>query len=121
MHSYKTCTLYVLCTRTDTTREPRKGEEHGKNYYFVHHDDMMQEIASNLYLEYGTHEHAMYGTKLETIRHIHDRGLMAILDVEPQVWPRCISVMVLIPILVLCWNFQCVFQRAALVSICCRF
>ena len=46
---------------------------------------MMSDIAANEYLEYGTHEDAMYGTKLETIRHIHEQGLMAILDVEPQV------------------------------------
>lgn len=32
----------------------------------------------------GTHEDAMYGTKLETIRKIHQDGQMAILDVEPQ-------------------------------------
>lgn len=46
---------------------------------------MMADIAANEYLEYGTHEDAMYGTKLETIRQIHGAGLMAILDVEPQV------------------------------------
>lgn len=38
-----------------------------------------------LFLFYvGTHEDAMYGTKLETIRKIHQEGRMAILDVEPQ-------------------------------------
>ena len=46
----------------------------------------MRDIAANEYLEYGTHEDAMYGTKLETIRQIHAQGLMAILDVEPQVF-----------------------------------
>lgn len=45
----------------------------------------MAEIAGNQYLEYGTHEDAMYGTKLETIKQIHEVNLMAILDVEPQV------------------------------------
>jgi calcium/calmodulin-dependent serine protein kinase len=45
---------------------------------------MMRDIANNEYLEYGTHEDAMYGTKLETIRNINRQGLMAILDVEPQ-------------------------------------
>lgn len=67
---------------------------------------MMADIAANEYLEYGrnsmvyysctqvfsfcgfidagTHEDAMYGTKLETIRKIHQDGKMAILDVEPQ-------------------------------------
>ncbi|KAB0389744.1 hypothetical protein E2I00_006344 [Balaenoptera physalus] len=70
-----------------TTRPPKKDEENGKNYYFVSHDQMMQDISNNEYLEYGSHEDAMYGTKLETIRKIHEQGLIAILDVEPQVMP----------------------------------
>lgn len=65
---------------------------------------MMADIGANEYLEYGvyispylnhvcavtislcagTHEDAMYGTKLDTIRRIHTDGKMAILDVEPQ-------------------------------------
>ncbi|XP_030916046.1 peripheral plasma membrane protein CASK isoform X6 [Geospiza fortis] len=67
-----------------TTRPPKKDEENGKNYYFVSHDQMMQDISNNEYLKYGSHEDAMYGTKLETIRKIHEQGLIAILDVEPQ-------------------------------------
>ncbi|XP_021375571.1 peripheral plasma membrane protein CASK-like isoform X9 [Mizuhopecten yessoensis] len=67
-----------------TTRPPRETETNGKNYYFVTHEKMMQDIAANQYLEYGTHEESMYGTKLDTIRSIHDKGLMGILDVEPQ-------------------------------------
>ncbi|XP_029788360.1 peripheral plasma membrane protein CASK-like isoform X3 [Suricata suricatta] len=67
-----------------TTRPPKKDEENGKNYYFVSHDQMMQDISNNEYLEYGSHEDAMYGTKLEAIRKIHEQGLIAILDVEPQ-------------------------------------
>ena len=45
----------------------------------------MADIEANKYLEYGTHEGAMYGTKLDTIRDIIDQGVTAILDVEPQV------------------------------------
>ncbi|XP_044261759.1 peripheral plasma membrane protein CASK isoform X3 [Tribolium madens] len=67
-----------------TTRQPRADEENGRNYFFVSHDEMMADIAANEYLEYGTHEDAMYGTKLDTIRKIHQEGKMAILDVEPQ-------------------------------------
>ncbi|XP_076172772.1 peripheral plasma membrane protein CASK isoform X2 [Ptiloglossa arizonensis] len=67
-----------------TTRPPRNDEENGRNYYFVSHDEMMADITANEYLEYGTHEEAMYGTKLETIRKIHEEGRVAILDVEPQ-------------------------------------
>lgn len=61
------------------------GEEDGKNYYFVSAEEMIAAIEANKYLEYGTHEGAMYGTKLDTITAIIDRGLGAILDVEPQV------------------------------------
>ncbi|XP_024084788.1 peripheral plasma membrane protein CASK isoform X1 [Cimex lectularius] len=67
-----------------TTRPPRNDEENGRTYYFVSNDEMMTDIAANEYLEYGSHEDAMYGTKLETIRKIHGEGSVAILDVEPQ-------------------------------------
>ncbi|XP_062258168.1 peripheral plasma membrane protein CASK isoform X1 [Platichthys flesus] len=67
-----------------TTRPPKKDEDDGKNYFFVSHDQMMQDISNNEYLEYGSHEDAMYGTRLETIRKIHQQGHVAILDVEPQ-------------------------------------
>ncbi|XP_060774398.1 peripheral plasma membrane protein CASK-like [Neoarius graeffei] len=67
-----------------TTRPPKKDEENGKNYYFVSQDQMMQDISNNEYLEYGSHEDAMYGTRLETIRKIHKQSMISILDVEPQ-------------------------------------
>lgn len=50
---------------------------------------MLADIQANEYLEYGTHEECMYGTKLETIRAIHRTGKLAILDVEPQVSIKC--------------------------------
>lgn len=79
---YKCIPHYLI----DTTRLPRPTEENGRNYYFVTQEEMMSDITANEYLEYGTHEDAMYGTKLETIRRIHKDGKIAILDVEPQVF-----------------------------------
>uniref|UniRef100_A0A914KY24 Uncharacterized protein n=1 Tax=Meloidogyne incognita TaxID=6306 RepID=A0A914KY24_MELIC len=67
-----------------TTRPPRRDEIDGKHYFFVSNDQMLADIQANDYLEYGTHEECLYGTKLETIRSIHRTGKMAILDVEPQ-------------------------------------
>ncbi|GMT04814.1 hypothetical protein PENTCL1PPCAC_26988 [Pristionchus entomophagus] len=67
-----------------TTRPARKDEVDGKHYFFVSNDHMLTDIQNNEYLEYGTHEESMYGTKLETIRNIHRSGKIAILDVEPQ-------------------------------------
>lgn len=58
----------------------------------------MADIAAGRYLEYGTHDDSMYGTKLDTIRQIHNAGLMAVLDVEPQVgWSCQLDVIVAIP------------------------
>jgi len=74
------CIVYL-----DTTRTPRREEEPGKQYHFVTDEQMMADIAAGKYLEYGTHADDMYGTKIDTIRAIHSQGLMAILDVEPQV------------------------------------
>ncbi|XP_067949133.1 peripheral plasma membrane protein CASK-like isoform X2 [Watersipora subatra] len=67
-----------------TTRAPKSTDKGSCNYHFVSHEQMMHDISNNEYLEYGTHEDAMYGTKLETIRNIHRLGQIAILDVEPQ-------------------------------------
>ena len=53
---------------------------------------MLADIEANKYLEYGTHQGAMYGTKLDTIRDNLNKGLTAILDVEPQVTRPLISV-----------------------------
>ncbi|CDW54750.1 peripheral plasma membrane protein CASK [Trichuris trichiura] len=67
-----------------TTRPPRRDEIDGQHYYFIDHEAMLSEVQKNEYLEYGTHEDYMYGTKLDTIRAIHRAGKIAILDVEPQ-------------------------------------
>ena len=66
---------------------------------------MMKDIAENEYLEYGTHQEAMYGTKLDTIRGIHTQGLMAILDIEPQV---LYTNMLLLFVLLACVELVCI-------------
>ena len=45
---------------------------------------MLKEVAQNQYLEFGTHENAMYGTKLSTVRNLIASGHVPVLDVEPQ-------------------------------------
>lgn len=69
----------------DTSREPRLNEEHGKQYYFVAEKQMQADAMQNRFLEYGTHERAMYGTKLDTIRDVINSNYVAVLDVEPPV------------------------------------
>ena len=47
---------------------------------------MLADVEQNKYLEFGSHEGAMYGTKLDTVRNIITQGKIPLLDVEPQVW-----------------------------------
>uniref|UniRef100_A0A915CNV0 Guanylate kinase-like domain-containing protein n=1 Tax=Ditylenchus dipsaci TaxID=166011 RepID=A0A915CNV0_9BILA len=68
-----------------TTRPARKEEIDGKHYFFVTNDVMLADIQANEYLEYGTHEECLYGTKLVRDHPSHTSfRQMAILDVEPQ-------------------------------------
>ncbi|XP_078268082.1 55 kDa erythrocyte membrane protein isoform X2 [Rhinoraja longicauda] len=68
-----------------TSRSPKGNEEDGKSYYFISNDDMVKNITSNEFLEYGSFQGAMFGTKLETIRQINEgQGKIAVVDIEPQ-------------------------------------
>ena len=78
-------TIFISDPNLDTTRPQRAGEQAGVQFYFTTYETMMNDIKDNKYLEYGTHENACYGTKKDTILKIHQDGMMAILDVEPQV------------------------------------
>ncbi len=60
-------------------------EDHGKQYYFASEESMLSDVAANRFLEYGTHENAIYGTKLDTIRDVINSNHVAVLDVEPPV------------------------------------
>ncbi|TTC00271.1 55 kDa erythrocyte membrane protein [Bagarius yarrelli] len=67
-----------------TTRPPRKDEENGQEYYFISNDEMTKSIVGNVFLEYGSFQGSMFGTKIETIQKIHEQDKIALLDVEPQ-------------------------------------
>ncbi|XP_069505078.1 55 kDa erythrocyte membrane protein [Ambystoma mexicanum] len=67
-----------------TTRPPKKSEEDGKEYHFIANEEMTKGISSNEFLEYGSHQGYMFGTKFETVHQIHQQGKIALLDIEPQ-------------------------------------
>ncbi|KAK3555285.1 hypothetical protein QTP86_014970 [Hemibagrus guttatus] len=67
-----------------TTRPPRRDEENGQEYYFISNDEMTKCIVGNEFLEYGSFQGSMFGTKIETIQKIHEQDKIALLDVEPQ-------------------------------------
>ncbi len=50
--------LSVSCT----TRSPRKGEVHGKEYFFLSEDEFMEIVKEKGFLEYDLHFAGSYGT-----------------------------------------------------------
>uniref|UniRef100_A0A9L0SSC6 55 kDa erythrocyte membrane protein n=1 Tax=Equus caballus TaxID=9796 RepID=A0A9L0SSC6_HORSE len=67
-----------------TTRPPKKTEEDGKEYHFISTEEMTRSISANEFLEFGSYQGNMFGTKFETVHQIHKQDKIAILDIEPQ-------------------------------------
>ncbi|KAM6151317.1 55 kDa erythrocyte membrane protein isoform 2-T2 [Rhynchocyon petersi] len=67
-----------------TTRPPKKSEADGKEYHFVSTEEMTKSISANEFLEFGSYQGNMFGTKFETVHQIHKQDKIAILDIEPQ-------------------------------------
>lgn len=80
--------IHPLSPSSDTTRPQKKNEVDGKDYYFVSTEEMTRDISANEFLEFGSYQGNMFGTKFETVHKIHQQDKVAILDIEPQVGSR---------------------------------
>ncbi|KAJ7043392.1 guanylate kinase/L-type calcium channel beta subunit [Mycena alexandri] len=67
-----------------TTRAPRPGETHGKQYFFVPVQEFKDLIAANAFIEHAEFSGNFYGTSFETVRLVHEQGRRCILDIEAQ-------------------------------------
>ncbi len=67
-----------------TTREPREGETHGKEYYFVTKEVFLENIEAGNFLEYATVFDNLYGTPKDMVLNRLERGRNVILDIDVQ-------------------------------------
>lgn len=67
-----------------TTRQPRPGEEHGINYFFVSKEEFEQAVARNEFFEYAEVFGNYYGTSRTTIQNRLDVGKDVILEIDWQ-------------------------------------
>jgi guanylate kinase len=67
-----------------TTRSPRPGEVHGKEYFFVTKEEFEENIAKEGFLEYATVFDNYYGTPKEMVVGKLERGRNVILDIDVQ-------------------------------------
>ena len=67
-----------------TTRSPRPGEEHGKQYYFLSRPEFEDLIQNGKMLEHAEYVGNYYGTSLKVIQEKLDAGIDVLLDIEVQ-------------------------------------
>lgn len=87
-----------------TTRAPRPGELHGKNYYFISKEEFEQKIAAGEMLEYAEYVGNYYGTPKSAVEEALNAGKNVILEIETQgalqvreIMPEAVLVFVLAP------------------------
>lgn len=67
-----------------TTREPRKGEVHGVNYYFKTKEEFIQKVKENDFLEWAEVYGNYYGTPKSKVEEMLDSGKNVILEIDIQ-------------------------------------
>jgi len=67
-----------------TTRQPREGEVHGVDYYFVSKDEFEEGIKARHFLEYATVHGNYYGTSLLPVKEALNQEKLVIFDIDIQ-------------------------------------
>jgi guanylate kinase len=65
-----------------TTREPRDGEENGREYFFVTHDEFDKLIADGELLEHSEHFGNCYGTPRQAVLDAVEEGRILLLEID---------------------------------------
>ncbi len=67
-----------------TTRAPREGEVHGREYFFVSREAFEEDIKAGNFLEYAQVHGNYYGTSLKPVREALEAGKLVIFDIDVQ-------------------------------------
>jgi hypothetical protein len=68
-----------------TTRGPRAGEENGREYHFVSREDFQKLVEANGFIEHAQFGSNLYGTSVQAVKDVRERGRVCILDIEMEV------------------------------------
>lgn len=69
-------------TISHTTRKPRRGEEHGKEYYFVTREQMEQMIVNGEFIEHTQFSGNYYGTSKQAVQDALQTGKLFIMELD---------------------------------------
>lgn len=67
-----------------TTRKPRPGEEHGREYFFLEKEEFIRLIDENKILEHAQYCENYYGTPAKYVDESLEKGEDVILEIEVQ-------------------------------------
>ena len=73
-----------------TTRNPRSGEENGKDYSFINEEEFKNNIAQDEYLEYALVHGNLYGTPKSEIENKLKDGSKVLLEID---WQGALQIM----------------------------
>ena len=76
--------LGINLATSATTRAPREGELHGRDYYFLTVDEFKDKIEKNEFLEYATVHTNYYGTLKSEVESRLASGENVILEIDVQ-------------------------------------
>src|SRR5574341_1278414 len=67
-----------------TTRKPRPGEEHGREYFFIGETEFQQMIDRNEFVEWARVYGNLYGTPRKTLTDQIEQGVDVLLEIDVQ-------------------------------------
>jgi len=67
-----------------TTRNPRPGEEHGRDYFFVNEEEFIAARDSNGLLEHAVFVSNLYGTPRDYVEKEISKGKIVVLEIEVE-------------------------------------
>lgn len=67
-----------------TTREPRPGERHGRDYHFLSEDEFQRRVDADEFLEFATYAGNRYGTLRSAVEDRLAAGRSVVLEIEVQ-------------------------------------
>jgi guanylate kinase len=67
-----------------TTREPRGGEEDGRDYHFLSREEFDSRVAAEQFLEFATYSGNRYGTLRTEVERRLSAGRSVVLEIEVQ-------------------------------------
>lgn len=81
----------ILARHTDirlsiscTTRNPRPGEQNGRDYFFISRSSFEDQVSSQCFLEWANVHDNLYGTSLDWVASTEAQGYHVLFDIDVQ-------------------------------------